>query len=249
MIGYRSNARVFRALLKTSTYRAAWNMLWFYERPWDALSRYVFGSGAYPTTIRGRTPLGSISIKIYHPHDMQTINEVFCRRDYPVRPEDKRIVDIGANIGISAMYFLTYAPNSFCYLFEPLPMNAARLKENLKPFAGRFQLFEKAVFNRSGVVQFHGEPTGRYSQIATEEHQKDTEQLIPVECCHVSDILRQVIAGGSIDLVKIDIEGMEAIVIEAIDRDLFPSIQTIVYETNKAGNVAVLEYGASPARG
>jgi FkbM family methyltransferase len=243
MIGYRSNKRIIQALLRPSTYRSAWNMLRFYTDPLDAIRRYVFGTGVYPTVIRGRAPVGVVDIHIFHPHDMQTINEVFCRRDYPVSTSALRIVDVGANIGISAMYFLTQAPNAFVYLFEPLPANIERLKENLKPFEGRYRLFPMAVFNRSGTVEFHTEPIGRYSQIATSEHQTDRQACIEVECRHISEALREIIeeAQGGIDLLKIDIEGLEEVVIEAIDIDLASSIGMIIYETNRAGKVGVIK--------
>jgi FkbM family methyltransferase len=245
MIGYRSNKRVIQALLRVSTYRSAWNMLWFYKHPLDAILRYVFGTGNYPAIIEGRTPVGVVEIQIFHPHDMQTINEIFCRKDYPIDISARRILDVGANIGISAIYFLTHAPNSFVYLFEPLPANIERLKRNLTPFEGRYRLFPIAVFDRSGTVDFHTEPIGRYSQIATDEHLSDMQACIEVECRHIGDVLTEILqeGEGKIDLIKIDIEGLEEVVIDAIDPELSKSIEMIVYETNRSGRIGIIRPG------
>jgi FkbM family methyltransferase len=225
-------------------------MLFFYKRPLDAFRRYVFGTGNYPAIIEGRTPIGTVKIKISHPHDMQTINEVFCRKDYPVAASDARIVDIGANIGVSALYFLTRRPDVFCYLFEPLPANIARLIENLKPFEGRYKLYKKAVFTHDGVVDFNVEPVGRYSQIASDEHRRNgMANCIQVECCDINSALGEVIKDGKIDLIKIDIEGLEQVIIRAIDPDLRSSIGRIVYETNIAGRVAEVVPSRSDLQG
>ena len=43
-------------------------------------------------------------------------------------------VDFGSNIGISALYFLTRNPSVQVYLFEPVPSNIERLRENLKGY-------------------------------------------------------------------------------------------------------------------
>ena len=62
---------------------------------------------------------------------------------------------------ISAAHFLTAAPEAFAYLFEPLPMNAERLRRNLKPFGGRYALEEAAVGETDVQVDFGWEETRR----------------------------------------------------------------------------------------
>lgn len=233
MIGYRSRGRILKALKNPATYKAAISMFQVYVHPVDAYKRYVFGSGVYPCLIGVKTPLGIVQIDVHTPDDMQTINEIFCRGDYSSGPENKRVIDIGANIGVSALYFLTRSPDVKCYLFEPLPANIVRLKENLKNFSDRYVLFENAVFNKSGKVEFNVEPTGRYCQLVDIMPDPNQKNAIEVDCLNINDILEDLIKKENrIDLIKIDIEGAEQTVIAAIDKKYFSNIKEIVYETN-----------------
>ena len=94
---------------------------------------------------------------------------LFCRWDYRIDPSDRVVVDFGSNIGISALYFhfLTHAPESFVYCFEPLPLNCERLKRTLKNYADRYYLSATAVAPYEGKANFSYEATGRYGSIGT----------------------------------------------------------------------------------
>src|SRR5688572_9903353 len=111
-----------------------------YRSPVPALVRYTFGTGRYPVQIPVRTPLGWLSPTLYSHHDLLTLNEIFCRLDYAVGPTPRVVVDVGSNIGLSALYFLTRDPSVRCYLFEPVPQNVERLRGNLAGFEERFTL-------------------------------------------------------------------------------------------------------------
>ena len=69
------------------------------------------------------TPVGMYDMTLYSCHDILTVNEIFCRNDYPASQDLRVVVDIGSNIGISAAYFLTRNNQVRCYLFEPDPKN------------------------------------------------------------------------------------------------------------------------------
>src|ERR1700737_1506226 len=103
-----------------------------YRQPLDAYVRYLFGVGRYPVAVPIDTPIGDIELMLYTPHDILTVNEIFCRKDYRAEPSDKIMVDFGSNIGISAAYFLSRNYDSYTYLYEPVPQNIARLRQNLK---------------------------------------------------------------------------------------------------------------------
>jgi FkbM family methyltransferase len=131
-------------------------------------------------------------------------------------------VDVGANIGLSALYFLTRNSQSRCYLYEPLSTNVERLRGNLSPFADRFVLHQVAVADREGRLSFGVEPTGRYGGLQT--HQTDDfadragAHYIDVECQHINSVLAAVLEKeGKIDLLKIDTEGAEMATVAAID--------------------------------
>ena len=119
---------VAKSILRRRHYAAMYNSWKIYEHPIDGIRRYLLGIGDYPVAIGLRTPSGIISPILYSRHDILTINEIFCRLDYAITSDDRIIVDLGSNIGLSGLYFLSHSSNSYCYLFEPVPRNVERLK-------------------------------------------------------------------------------------------------------------------------
>lgn len=231
-IGGRDLRRVGRSLVRAHTYAAAARSLYIYANPVEATKRYFFGTGSYPASISVRTPLGQRQIEVYSKDDMQTINEVFCRRDYFCAPQCTNIVDLGANIGISALFFLTHAPHCHCWLYEPVPRNVQRLRRNLKGFESRYTLTEAAVYTSGGTIQFRTEDTGRYGQVSKAPRPAADATLVTVPCRHIDEVVREASRSGTIDLAKIDIEGAEQEVIRALAPELRRHIREIVYETN-----------------
>jgi FkbM family methyltransferase len=225
-IGNRNIGAVLSALSEKRHYLAARNMLRVYRQPVDAFGRYVLGRGQYPADLRINTPAGPVSLTVYSYHDILTVNEIFCRLDYPAGGEDRVIVDFGSNIGISAAYFLTSAPDSFVYLFEPLPVNIARLRANLGPFETRYALQEIAVGEVDGEVEFGWEETGRYGGVGMK-----TGRYVSVPCRDSNRIFEEIIARhGRIDILKIDIEGLERQVTERIPVEIARKVARIYVE-------------------
>lgn len=153
-IGGRGLPNILAAPFSKTHYIAASNIFSVYVHPVDSFKRYLLKTGDYPHIAMIKSPLGMLKLETYTYHDMLTINEIFCRRDYRADETDKVVVDFGSNIGISAAYFLTRTPGSHTYLFEPLKFNIERLLGNLKPFEGRYTLSEVAVGLSEGTAEF-----------------------------------------------------------------------------------------------
>jgi FkbM family methyltransferase len=230
MLGGRPLALVVAEAREPGNYRAVWRGLRLYPRWRENLGRYFFARGGYPYRCEVRTPLGVVAPLLWSPHDMLTLNEVFCREDYRAGPDARVVVDVGSNIGISALYFLTRSERARVYAFEPVPSNVARLRENLTGLADRFAVREAAVAERAGRVRFGVEPTGRYGGIGVR-----TGRTIEVECLDVNDVLAEVLAReGTIDVLKLDTEGAEVATVAAIERAHLARIGTIYLETERA---------------
>lgn len=224
--GGRPIGTVLRALGEARHYRALVNMARRYPRPLDAVARYLFGRGAYPADIEVRTPAGRIRPRLYSRHDMLTLNEVFCRVDYALAGPARVVVDVGSNIGLSALYFLTRPSRPYCFLYEPDVRNVARLRGNLAAFTGRWELAEAAVAPRGGRVHFATEPTGRYGHVDA----AGTSGTL-VDCVGINDVLERALARtGQIDLVKLDIEGLELDAVRAMDPALLRRVRAVVFE-------------------
>jgi FkbM family methyltransferase len=248
MLGGRPWRFVAREIFAPANYRAATRIVRVAVHPLDFARRYLLGSGGYPTRCQLRTPLGVIAPLVYCTEDVWTLNEVFCRLDYELPDRADVVVDIGSNIGLSALYFLTRSPAVRCHLFEPDPRNVERLFINLADFKDRFKLTQCAVGDMTGMVPFMREPTGRYGGIGLEGPER-----IEVQCRHIDDVLREVIEKeGHIDMLKIDTEGMENRTVAAIPPELLASIAVICFETSSPFNPAPdrlrLHYATETAR-
>lgn len=164
---------------------------------------------------------------------MLTVNEIFCRHDYPADPGDVVCVDFGSNIGISAAWFLSRSPLCRAYLFEPYPPNVTHLKENLVRFEGRYSLQPVAVGLLDGEVEFGFEQTGRYGGIGLIHH----GQTMRVPCVDSNRVLEDVLSRhAEIDILKIDIEALEREVVERIPAAFARRIRKIYVEGRFATN-------------
>jgi FkbM family methyltransferase len=228
MIGNRSLKKLLSAAFKKQHYVALANMARRYPRFAENLWRYLTGAGEYPYDIAVRTPVGLKSIRLYSHHDLLTVNEIFCREDYFADRSLRYVIDLGSNIGISAVYFLTRNNAASCALYEPNPQNIEKLRLNLREYEGRYSLNQVAVSDEAGEIEFGIEPTGRYGGIA----QKLLETIV-VSCVHINDVLRGALRDRTnIDILKVDTEGVEVQTIAAIDRDLLEHIATIYLEAD-----------------
>jgi FkbM family methyltransferase len=228
----RSTLTVARAAFERRHYRALRNILLHHTAPADFIRRYLFKSGSYPCLQIIRQNGQELRLLAYSWHDILTINEVFFRCDYVVSGEERTIVDFGSNIGVSAAYFLTASPRSFCYLFEPLPQNVARLRHNLSRFELRYELAMAAVALSEGEREFGYEETGRYGGIGIE-----TGAYLTVSCVDAIGFLSRVVEKhGSIDVLKIDIEALEKEILVAIPARVLRRITRIFVEQTFAVN-------------
>jgi FkbM family methyltransferase len=233
LLGHRNLKLILKSLFGKQHYVALLNMGLSYPNFFDDLRRYLTDKGNYPYQLKIRTPLGLIQPTLYHCYDMLTANEIFCRHDYYASKSVNVIVDIGSNIGISALYFLTRNLHSKCYLFEPDQRNISKLKRNLSLYEERYHLAEKAVAINTDIVEFGIESTGRYGGIGISDY-----ETIQVECLGINDVLEDVLSKEDfIDILKLDIEGLEISTVEAIEVKYLHRIKTIYMEAQPNKNL------------
>src|SRR5882757_6667268 len=112
LLGDRPPAFIAREAVRPSNWVALARMPRRYRHPVEGARRYFTPGGSYPCRFEVRTPLGIVAPRLDSQHDMITVNEIFCRDDYRVEAGAEVVVDIGSNIGISALYFLTRSPSA-----------------------------------------------------------------------------------------------------------------------------------------
>ena len=142
--------------------------------------------------------------------DKQVIEHVFIAGEYDWLPPHapRTIVDLGANIGATARYFLANVPGARVIALEPDPGNHALLAENVAAFGDRADARRAAVWSRDTTIRLvRGEfLDGSEWTYQAKEHPDDS--LPPVPAKSVPTIMAE--AGlDTVDLLKIDIEGGE----------------------------------------
>lgn len=232
----RDYSTTIKALFKKEHYLAFFNMLRRYERFPENFWRYISGKGIYPYQPAIQTPAGKVRPTLYSFHDMLTVNEVFCRNDYRSGKDIHVVVDIESNIGIGALYFLTRNSQAVCYLFEPDPNNVVKLKKNLRGYENRYKLAVNAVSYEAGQLSFGVEPTGRYGGIGVK-----TGEMITVETLAINEVLKSILEKESrIDLLKMDIEGLELDTVKEIKEEYLLKIKIIYMEYTESESLPVL---------
>ncbi|MCF8241747.1 MAG: FkbM family methyltransferase [Melioribacteraceae bacterium] len=226
MLGNRSFFKIIAAPFHSNHRRALIKSFNIYTKPFPNLWRYLTGKGEYPYQPKIKTPIGILQPMLFTHHDLLTINEIFCREDYKSGNDSKIVCDIGSNIGLSALYFLSRSADSFCYLFEPVPMNIERMKINLRGFENRYQIDESAVSDVNGEVEFGIESTGRYGGMNS-----DLQTKIKVKTKSINDVIGSILEKHEfIDVVKIDTEGSELKLLKSIDNNRIKRIKKIFLE-------------------
>ena len=134
--------------------------------------------------------------------------EIFQRQIYkfPAQTPAPRIIDCGANIGLSVIYFKRLHPESRITAFEPDPQIFSVLEENIRQCGyADVELVKKAVWTEAATLEFlpDGSDGGRMVQMSFDR------QRIQVPTVRLADFLNE-----PIDLLKIDIEGAETAVLQ-----------------------------------
>jgi FkbM family methyltransferase len=136
------------------------------------------------------------------------LDEVFGSRIYAFAPrrEAPLILDLGANIGMSVLFFKHLAPASRIVAFEPDPASFAVLERNVG--ANRVAdvtLVPAAVGASAGTIDLYADRDGRHSLLAsTLPHRAPAATARRVPAVALSAYV-----GEEVDLLKIDIEGAE----------------------------------------
>jgi FkbM family methyltransferase len=142
-------------------------------------------------------------------------NEVFNKQIYKfisLKPNPV-IIDCGANIGLSVLYFKQLYPDSQITAFEPDPNIFAILQSNLLQFDFKnIRLIQHALWDEETEIQFYhdGSDGGRIETTNTPGN-----LLTQVKTDKLSKYIDK-----EVDFLKIDIEGAELKVINEIENKL-----------------------------
>ena len=227
-IGRRSLITFIKKILSIDNYKAITKFKNVHEKVFKSIYQEIFSSGKFPRKIKFKTPIGKFEIEIYSAQDFSTFNLVFCREDYYTPKNFEVVVDIGSNIGSSAIYWLTRNNHSKIYCYEPSTSNFEKLKNNLRGFNSRCFLYKQAVSNFNGVGYLNLEKTGTYSSLNIKKENHEFCDKEKVEVININDCLKKILEENDrIDILKIDNEGEELKTVSSIDNRYWQFIRSI----------------------
>jgi len=172
---------------------------------------------------------------------LATHAEIFIKGIYTFNTKSSPsiIIDCGANMGLSLLFFCKNYPESKIYAFEPDDSVFGFLLQNIKTYEmNQVELFKKAVWTSDGFLEFYTDKGlgGRLD--------KSYEDQIPIKVETVS--LKEFIGTQKIDLLKMDIEGSEfdvlkdcELVLNQID-NIFIEYHSVVNEEQKLDEMLLI---------
>ena len=164
--------------------------------------------------------------------DIHAFAQIFIHREYGCLDDLKDVrlvVDCGANIGYSSAYFLSRHPNSRLIAVEPDPENFAMLRRNLAPYGSRVNLIHAGVWSHSTRLTL---VESRYRD--GREWTKQVRISQPGDKADIEGVAIETLLASSgqkqISILKIDVEGAEAVIFSENCGSWLEKVDTIAIE-------------------
>jgi FkbM family methyltransferase len=138
--------------------------------------------------------------------DVAAFEHVFINDEYgfSLARQPSIILDAGANVGMSAVYFALRYPAATVIAIEPDPTNFAVLSKNARLFP-RIAPINAALWSHEGVVRLQDGGAGNWGMRVAET---SLSSGVNIRSTTLRTLLEQ-LAIDQIDLLKIDVEGAE----------------------------------------
>lgn len=140
-------------------------------------------------------------------------SEIIARCATHIRPEST-VIDVGANIGLHTVHFAQAARLGKVICFEPARATFARLLKNVADLANVIPL-NIALSDKAGLRQFFITSDDAYSGLK-DTQRRDVLHREWVPCFNGDAILEPLTRDTRVDLIKIDVEGLERQVLEGM---------------------------------
>ena len=146
------------------------------------------------------------------------LDEIFFDKVYDLGEckDTITIVDCGANLGLSIIFFKMKYPNSVIYAFEPDPFLFRLLSKNIKNFSlSNVHLINSAVWSSNCSLDFI-QDNNLGGHISSSNNHFSLEKKIQVDAISLNDFIRN----KNVYFLKMDIEGAEYEVLNSMVNSL-----------------------------
>lgn len=129
----------------------------------------------------------------------------------------KVIYDLGANVGVSSLFFASLFPKATIYGFEPLPENFEVCSLNYRGIPNPSQIFPWAIGSKSGQAIFDCKNDSRGGRLESTHQDPNLQTVaqIQVKIVSIADLIDKEGLPPP-DFLKIDVEGAEYDVLEGL---------------------------------
>jgi FkbM family methyltransferase len=159
--------------------------------------------------------LGHKQLEVITHHIMHTqtfFEEPYLAAIVKKYPEQKVVLDIGANIGNHSLYFSHFFTYEHLHAFEPQPDNVALLKQNLARFPGKTTVHPIGLSSESKIIRLRTQDPQNYGGFITE-----TEHILDITMPTKHEVQFETLDSfnlNDVTFIKMDVEGHELPILE-----------------------------------
>ena len=174
--------------------------------------------------------------------DIYVFHQVFVEREYDCfdsAADVTLVIDCGANVGYTSAFLLSQFPKAVLIAVEPDPGNYAALVENVKPFGARARPLLAGVWSHRADLAVSSVPyrdggawARQVREVGSEGHANATAEGQPPAVLRGMDIGTLLGESGfdRISILKMDVEGAEAVVFSPSCQAWLPAVDAIAIE-------------------
>lgn len=190
------------------------------------------------TTVRFRGLKSGVKVRLGS-KDIDIFNQIFIRKDYRLNLpfEPHFIIDCGANVGYSAVFFSNAYPEAKIVAVEPEEKNFEILSENVKSYSNVVPL-RSGIWNKEAYLKVVDPGVGNWGFQIIEVDPEDKPNVPAFTIHKIMEIHNM----KEIDILKIDIEGSEKEVFSEGYESWLPKTKVLIIELHddlKAGTSSV----------
>ena len=185
-------------------------------------SKYILRSkyAQYPLICRSNSSDSAVFFQIF------LENEYSCLRDIS---DVNWVIDCGANVGYSSVYFLNCFPNCKVIAIEPDEENFRVLKENLEPYKDRAKAIKSAIWSDKVGLKISEICDGDGREWSRQVRACQPEESPEIEAIDLNTLIEEEQI-DRVSILKMDIEGAEAVVFAENYESWLKNVENIAIE-------------------